>query len=985
HTVTWSYPTDLEYGQCWWPTVSVTFSSADYAVGDSVLNTGHLSYTPIGESPTTISTSVMLYFEAAKTEGSLSKTPYSSTRIQGEWGRYKIKFKNTSNIPIDNFYIEDIIPAGITITHFNTGGFYGLGGLQFSIKYTTNLNPVWTTSPGSPYNQNSNATENVSTYGLASNEYITGLRWDFSPGQFAIGSGLKSSQAIYINYNVNKDAPLGDITNCVTAGGDAITYSLTNANSCATFEVLPGINGFVSAPRKDFKERTCNCWTYFSSDYYNVGDTLSFRLQMENHITSSTNIPNPSLADLLPNGLTYIDGSWAFENSGYVVPAPTFTKTVNHNGTGRTLLKWDWTGYSLGPDTTFFVTFDAVIGIASPSGAGGLVNEYAILQYDNNGCTSGNIQKADTFDLDGDGNTTEEFCFAKTEININEFFSLESEKLVKGQLDSTYTKYPQTGSSVPGGISDYKLTVKNTGNIPVDSIIIVDILPFVNDTGVVDLTARLSRWSPNLVSTVQAPAGVTVYYSTEKNPCRAAEGLVPSGPPSCSPPNWNTSPPADLTMVQSLKFEFGQNTLYPNDSVQLNWAMRVPVNALATIGAAPDSIAWNSFGFIGKRTDNGLKTLPSEPLKVGINLTDIVPNVYGDKVWNDTNQNGIQDLGESGINGIRVELYKDNNNGIIEPNLDTFINFTLTGNGGYYLFPNLDDGNYYAVFYQPNAYSISPNDMGGNDGIDSDGSPLTVNGFPATITPITNLSGLEYDLTWDQGFYPSPNGAIGNYVWNDDNGDGIQNEAAALGVNGIWIYLYDNATPSVILDSTITQNDVNGNPGHYYFDNIPAGNYFLEMKLPTDVSITSLGTTGSSDPLDSDFDVATHRTEVFVVTSGTYDENWDLGLILSGIENCSNGIDDDLDGLTDCQDIDDCTPIANPATLNTCDNSNGAGSGSFILHDANPTVSVESGVIISYHPTLVDANNNANILISPYPSSSGILYARVERISSGCF
>ncbi|MFK7774049.1 MAG: LamG-like jellyroll fold domain-containing protein [Saprospiraceae bacterium] len=101
-------------------------------------------------------------------------------------------------------------------------------------------------------------------------------------------------------------------------------------------------------------------------------------------------------------------------------------------------------------------------------------------------------------------------------------------------------------------------------------------------------------------------------------------------------------------------------------------------------------------------------------------------------------------------------------------------------------------------------------------------------------------------------------------------------------------------------------------------------------------------------------------------------------------EDCTDGIDNDLDGLLDCDDPD-CAPIANNATLNTCDNSNMAGSGTFFLHDANPTVSSESGVMISYHPTLLDAQNGTNVLISPYTSPDALVYSRVERISTGCF
>ena len=107
--------------------------------------------------------------------------------------------------------------------------------------------------------------------------------------------------------------------------------------------------------------------------------------------------------------------------------------------------------------------------------------------------------------------------------------------------------------------------------------------------------------------------------------------------------------------------------------------------------------------------------------------------------------------------------------------------------------------------------------------------------------------------------------------------------------------------------------------------------------------------------------------------------------IIGCSEICDNGIDDDQDGLTDCDDLDCGAPIANPASLTACDNSNETGSGRFFLHDANNTVTTASGVAISYHPTQSDADNDTNTLISPYTSASGTVYVRVENISTACY
>ena len=72
----------------------------------------------------------------------------------------------------------------------------------------------------------------------------------------------------------------------------------------------------------------------------------------------------------------------------------------------------------------------------------------------------------------------------------------------------------------------------------------------------------------------------------------------------------------------------------------------------------------------------------------------------------------MQDLNEPGLNGVRVELYRDNGDGLAILLTDTLVGFTLTSSGGQYLFSFLPAGDYYAVFYKPPTYEVSPKDTG---------------------------------------------------------------------------------------------------------------------------------------------------------------------------------------------------------------------------------------------------------------------------------
>ena len=895
------FPT-LGPGECAYPKVTLGVPSPTFNAGDVVTNTAWFYYTPFGESPTSEYQSISRTLTLPNPESTTYKSVSNTSLYQGNGGTYEIGLDISGTETLNDFCIVDTIPSDLFISEIHHGGYF-YGGLQgaeniVTISYETNLGGPYTIA-GSPFLiWGSGSIDVYSDLGLPvdDSEYITVINWCFGN----MYSGFATYAPIELDFRVSTTAALGATTNC--AEMTTTSPSTTLVEECATFTTTAAATGFRPSLRKLVEEITGFETTH--SESLSIGDTATFRLRIRNSSSSAGDLSNPIAADFLPVGLEYIAGSYTFNADGTGAPNPIFSETTNFNGSGRSLLKWEWTGassFDLSRNENLYIDFEVRVNNLAPPGYNTVVQEFAILNNTTNSC-SGGSKKMDVDDLDGDGNTTEEFCFLDILLNIDGVVGIESEMLIKGQLDSTWTKYPASGSTVSGGIVDYLLEIRNLGNVALDSIVIIDILPFVGDAGVIDLTNRDSRWEPNLVSTVDAPPGVTVYYSTEGNPCRDTEGFVASGPLGCTVAGWTTSP-SDLTTVRSLKFEFGSTIIDARDTFQIQWAMRAPVDALTTIGAQPDSIAWNSFGYIAQRVDNGDILLPTEPVKVGMKINPITPNVYGDFVWEDLNQNGQQGGSEPGIDGVRVELFKDNGDGITNPNLDTFVNFTLTANGGFYLFPNLDDGDYYSIFYKPAAMDITINDSGGNDAIDSDGVAGVHNGAEVAISPIVNLNSLVYDLNWDLGLYASSTGAIGDYVWNDVNGNGIQDESNSEGINGVEIFLYDNASSASPIASVVTSNDVNGNPGFYLFENIAVGNYFLELSLPSGVTYATQGSNGSSDPSDSDFNSTTNRTEVFGVTAGNYDNSWDAGLILSGTEVCGNGVDDDGDGTIDCPSI----------------------------------------------------------------------------------
>jgi hypothetical protein len=88
-----------------------------------------------------------------------------------------------------------------------------------------------------------------------------------------------------------------------------------------------------------------------------------------------------------------------------------------------------------------------------------------------------------------------------------------------------------------------------------------------------------------------------------------------------------------------------------------------------------------------------------------------VPNSISNFVWYDLNGDGIQDDGEFGAPGVGVVLFTADEQVVAD---------TSTDENGFYLFPNVEPGDYFLGFIRPTGYAFSPQDQGGFDGFDSD-------------------------------------------------------------------------------------------------------------------------------------------------------------------------------------------------------------------------------------------------------------------------
>ena len=348
--------------------------------------------------------------------------------------------------------------------------------------------------------------------------------------------------------------------------------------------------------------------------------------------------------------------------------------------------------------------------------------------------------------------------------------------------------------------------------------------------------------------------------------------------------------------------------LQPADSLEFLFRLTAPGDA-PTAGEE----AFNSFAYLGQRSD-GLGALAAEPNKVGTAIGTCEAADLGDFVWVDTDGDGTQNDGSTGIDGVFVELFLPGHDGLPRTFDDVPLSSTVTGTSplgepGWYLFPNLAPGSYYVRFQPPPTYAVTAPDSGGDDTLDSDIDIATA------CSPLVTLAADESNPTIDAGLLPPVPAALGNYVWFDRDADGIQNESPFFGANGVTVRLYaddgdgvpepggDDGAP---LRTAATADDIHGRPGYYLFDLLTPGiSYFVEFVLPSVATAFTTLDAGSDDEIDSDAAAVTGLSPVISLGPGDARLDVDAGLI-APVGDLVLGdqvwCDDDDDGIFEPED-----------------------------------------------------------------------------------
>jgi uncharacterized repeat protein (TIGR01451 family) len=301
----------------------------------------------------------------------------------------------------------------------------------------------------------------------------------------------------------------------------------------------------------------------------------------------------------------------------------------------------------------------------------------------------------------------------------------------------------------------------------------------------------------------------------------------------------------------------------------------------------------------------------------------LVPNhSIGSTVFNDNNNNGIQDAIDLGISAVGIQLLYDNDNNPSTPMV--LAASTTTDSIGNYIFTNLPAGNYMVVI--PTVPSSAPtssalDNVGGETDTDSNDNGTQPGGVGTAVSSgiitLTNMGeatsaetgqgGLQDstsaapdnqgDMTVDFGFVPYTSVGSNVFVDSDNNGvdDGTANEP---GIAGVTVQVFDAAT-NALVGTAITDS-----MGNWLVDSLLPGDYYAVIatpsaQYPTSSTLDNVGGTDGVDNNDNGVQAtsgASVTTPVFTLTGN--------GEGVNATEPGSGGTQDDANDANGDMSID---------------------------------------------------------------------------------
>ncbi|SHI01227.1 conserved repeat domain-containing protein/fimbrial isopeptide formation D2 domain-containing protein [Clostridium collagenovorans DSM 3089] len=823
--------------------------SSTVSPGETFVNTGKWSMSGNDRNDAPLTMSVYDPSQA----GFLLYAVGALTTMIGAPMNYDITNSNTSNVTLSNYVLEDTLPSEVDISALRLSASSGLINYSIFVAFDsnpTNYVPIAENIPNGSYPY----TDLIPF--IPSGDRITKIKLTAQNLD-----ATDSSHTLFISGFTNYKAVLNStIHNSVTASSG----SISKTDICSSF--VNGASDLVMT-----KSFSPNQAAYYPLEEFNV----ILKAEALNTITVQ-----PILIDIMPKGLRYVQNSeyllysdlttgltYDSREPNFPIPIPSREVFPNFLGTGETLLRWSFLNYTLPSSSTIQLIFKAFVEIDAPSS---FTNKgYLGMPGNNVYYVSSDVD--DPLDLDGDGlTTTDKLSYSELQGVVLSTSEFSLKKLVQGEKD---LEFKSNGLTPQGGNIKYRLQVTNNQPVTLKNIEIVDILPYLGDTGViltseqrgsefeVYATSAVTAQIVNIIGDPVDPSPVIVIeYSTSNDPKRFDELGNPIGTG-----DWSLIPPEDITTLRSIKVTTGASViLNPYDR------LIVDIGAKAPVGIGLGKLAYNSYAVrANKVTSSGTEPLlPTEPNKVSIKIDENILGSIGDFTWIDLNGNGLYDPDEPGINGMKVELYSETGKLI-----DTTVTADdATGKAGYYLFNNLVEGIYQAKFIPSRDYVLTS-----QHSMESNGSkPDPTTGLTSFIT----LSKDQKISDINAGVVPNTKSSIGDFVWEDLNKNGIYDDGEP-GVNGVTVELYSST--GVLLATTTTANYA-GNPGYYSFNELEPKDYKVKF-IP--MSGFELTVQKAIEPNGSRPDPTTGFTNI--ISLGAHEDKTDINAGIVAIKKSSIG------------------------------------------------------------------------------------------------
>jgi hypothetical protein len=226
----------------------------------------------------------------------------------------------------------------------------------------------------------------------------------------------------------------------------------------------------------------------------------------------------------------------------------------------------------------------------------------------------------------------------------------------------------------------------------------------------------------------------------------------------------------------------------------------------------------------------------------------------------DVNGNGLADVEDAdGVPGVTVRLLDAG---------EQEVGTTVTAVDGSFIFANVAPGSYTVVEIDPA-------------------------GYVSTGANQINVAAASGQQLGGYVFLDTQTGNIGDRVWEDLNGNGLQ-DAGEAGLSNVVVRLLDAEGTEV----ASTQTDTNG---VFLFSAQLPGAYVLDVSAPEDFEPTRYHV-GDDRTLDNDINPLTGLSDLILLTAGQTNLSADAGFVLPALVNGYVFVDNDADLLRDTGD-----------------------------------------------------------------------------------